>query len=394
MTTFDTNTATDIRAALGSIIETTVAPNAAAIDRTGAFPSASIEALGEAGILGLLSAPEVGGRGLTLADAAAVVEQLAGVCGSTAMVVLMHFAATSAIEAHGPADVREDIARGRHLATLAFSEKGSRSHFWAPLGSATATDTGIRLDAEKSWVTSAGRADSYVWSSQPLEPGPGMTLWLVPGGSAGLEVAGDFDGFGLRGNASRPMQGRGTAVGSDTMLGVDGAGMDIALGVILPTFLVLSGAFSLGVMSAMAAKAEVHLAAARLEHLDARLADQAVTRADYARLRIRVDEVRAFLADTLGALDAGRPDAVLRVLEVKAVAGEAAADVGSGIMRICGGAAFRKDVGIERHFRDALAARVMAPTTSALYDFVARVSLGMPLFDPATDEADVAGDSR
>jgi isovaleryl-CoA dehydrogenase len=50
-------------------------------------------------------------------------------------------------------------------------------------------------------------------------------------------------------------------------------------------------------------------------------------------------------------------------------------------MRLCGGAAFRKDVGIERRFRDARAARVMAPTTDALEDFIGRALCGLPLLD-------------
>ena len=65
---------------------------------------------------------------------------------------------------------------------------------------------------------------------------------------------------------------------------------------------------------------------------------------------------------------------MLRVLEVKAVAGEAAAEVADLAMRVCGGAAFRKELGVERRFRDARAARVMAPTTDALHDFVGRAT--------------------
>ena len=56
-------------------------------------------------------------------------------------------------------------------------------------------------------------------------------------------------------------------------------------------------------------------------------------------------------------------------------------------MRLCGGAAFRKELGIERRFRDALAARVMAPTTDALHDFVGRATLGLPLFGRCADDA-------
>jgi len=51
-------------------------------------------------------------------------------------------------------------------------------------------------------------------------------------------------------------------------------------------------------------------------------------------------------------------------------------------MKVCGGAAFRKELGIERRFRDARAARVMAPTTDRLVDFVARAVCGLPLLDP------------
>ncbi len=367
---------------LSAVIERTVGPQAGEIDRTGAYPRDSVQALGEAGLLGILSAPEVGGTGEPLAAAAHVIEQLAGRCGSTAMVVLMHYAAVGVIEAHGPRDVRRAIARGEHVSSLAFSEAGSRSHFWAPESTATAGegDT-VTLDARKSWVTSAGQADSYVWSSLPVHGKGAMTLWLVPSDAAGLSVAGKFDGLGLRGNASNPVSANGVVVPADARLGDDGAGLDIALGTALPYFAVLNAAFSLGVMEALVAEAAAHLSRTRLQHLGQTLAQQPVTRAAFAQLRIRTDTTRAFLQDTLTALATGREDATLRVLQVKAVAAEAATEVSDGVLRLCGGAAFRKELGVERRFRDSLAARVMAPTTEALHDFVGRVSLGLPLFD-------------
>jgi alkylation response protein AidB-like acyl-CoA dehydrogenase len=300
------------------------------------------------------------------------------------MVLLMHYAAVPVIEAHGPQDVRRAIARGEHLSSLAFSEIGSRSHFWAPLGTATAGegDT-VQLDARKSWVTSAGQADSYVWSSRPLAGDGAMTLWLVPSNAQGLRVAGKFDGLGLRGNASSPVSGVGVVVPASARLGEDGAGLNIALATALPHFLVLNAALSLGIMEALVTEAGAHLARSRLQHLDQTLVEQPVSRAAFARLRIRTDGVRAFLRDTLAALSTGRDDATLRTLEVKAVAAEAAAEVADGALRLCGGAGFRKELGVERLFRDALAARVMAPTTDALYDFIGRSCLGLPLFDAA-----------
>ena len=375
----------DLPTRVAAVVADTIAPAAATVDATGAFPRAGLEALARAGALGLLSSAGVGGAGGSLADVARVVEQVATADGSTAMVLLMHYTATAVLEAHGPDDVRRAVARGEHLSTLAFSEAGSRSHFWAPLSSATADGDQVRLHAAKSWVTAAGEADSYVWSSRPLAADGPMTLWLVPSDTPGVTVAGDFDGVGLRGNASRPVRADGARVPASARLGPDGAGLDIALTTALPTFVVGNAAFSLGLMEALLADAATHLTRTRLQHLDQALAEQPVTRAEFARLKLQVDGVRAFLADTLAALGAGREDATLRVLEVKAVAAEAASAVADGVMRLCGGAAFRKELGVERRFRDSLAARVMAPTTAALHDFVGRITLGQPLFDSADD---------
>lgn len=368
--------------ALQRVIDETVAPQATNVDVNGQLPAGHIRALAQAGILGLTVPAELGGGGRGLAEAAAVIRQLAGVCGSTAMVVLMHYSATVVIDAHGPDDVRRAIAEGGHLSTLAFSEVGSRSHFWAPQGTATPSagaGDSVRLDAHKSWVTAAAAADSYVWSSLPLAAAGPMTLWLVPTDTPGLEVVGTFDGLGLRGNGSTPVTATGVTVDLDAMLGPDGGGMDLALSEVLPWFLVLSAAFSVGLMEAVTAETGEHLRTTRLTHLDQTLADQPLPRADHARMRITTDQAAAMLADTLAALAAGREDATLRVLEVKAAAGEAAIAVTDLAMKVCGGAAFRKELGIERRFRDARAARVMAPTTDALLDFVGRAINGMAL---------------
>jgi isovaleryl-CoA dehydrogenase len=375
-----TTTTPTFRDALERTLTNSVAPSAVEVDRDGTFPSHNIRALGEAGILGLLSSSEVGGGGLGLRESAEVIERLAGACGSTAMVVLMHYAAVQILEAHAPREVREAVAAGRHLSTLAFSESGSRSHFWSPLGTATQVNGHVRLDARKSWVTSAGQADSYVWSSRALAA-DGMSMWLVPSRATGLEQTTGFDGLGLRGNASTPVEATGVSLPAAAMLGVDGSGLDYALGMVLPTFQVLSAAFSLGIMEAVTAEAAVHLTTVRLEHLDQTLAQQQTVRMDFARMRLETDRTRALLLDTLAALETQRADAMLRVLEVKAAAAESALAVTELAMKVCGGAAFRKELGIERRFRDARAARVMAPTTDALLDFIGRATLGLPLFD-------------
>lgn len=365
---------------LNSVIAEVIAPSAAEVDKHAQFPRSNLDALAKAGLLGLISAKEVGGLGEDMRAAALVVEKIAEACGSTAMVVGMHYCATAVIEKHGADTVRKAIAAGRHLSTLAFSEAGSRSHFWAPVSTATAAGGGIVLDAMKSWVTSAGEADSYVWSSKPLHAEGASTIWFVPAKAAGVSTVAPFDGLGMRGNASSPVKGAGVKVSEADRLGIDGGGFDVMMGVVLPIFSVLNASASLGVAEAALQKAAVHAGQTKFQHLGQSLADLPTLRAYLAKARIQLDAARALRDDTLIALQTSRADAMLRVLEVKAAAGETALAVTDTAMRVCGGAAFRKDVGVERHFRDARAASVMAPTSDVLYDFIGKAVCGLPLF--------------
>ncbi len=364
---------------LETVIRSTIEPAAAGVDRTGTFPRASIDALLAAGFGGLISSPEVGGTGAGFSEASAIVRRLGAVCGSTAMVYTMHLAATAAIEALGDDATRAAIAKGEHLSTLAFSERGSRSQFWNTMSTATVDGTDIVLDADKSWVTAAGEADSYVWTSRPVAaPGP-STLWLVPATTVGVKVAAPFDGLGLRGNASSPIEARDARIPAGNRLGEDGAGLDLALAHVLPWFLTMNASGALGIADACLANLQRHLTSARLEHLDQTLAEQALPRFRLGRIATINDAAAAHVADACRALDDGRADAPLRMLQSKAIAGESVLEVTNEAMRIGGGAAFRRDIGVERHFRDGRATAVMAPTSDALHDMIGRALCGLPL---------------
>ena len=100
---------------LEPIVTDVIAPFAAELDRTAAFPTAAIRALGDAGLLGLLIPEANGGMGLGPDTAALVVERIAQVCGSTAMVVCMHSAGSAVLAAHGAEVVEETLRRVRGL---------------------------------------------------------------------------------------------------------------------------------------------------------------------------------------------------------------------------------------------------------------------------------------
>ena len=369
------------------IADRVLAPAARQNDKEGRFSAVAIDALGRGGLLGLMVPTKFGGTGLGPRTSAAVTATLAEADASVAMVYLMHNCATAMIASARPgagvARVLEEIAIGGHLSTLAFSESGSRSHFWAPVSRARRNGACVRITAKKSWVTSAGHAQSYVVSSlAPEGAGPtDSTLYLVPAGAPGLSVEGPWDGLGLRANASAPMRLDGCEVPSGLQLTDDGKGFQAMLDVVLPLFNLGSAAVALGLCRATVAATAAHLKSARFEHLGQSLGESLPTlRAQLATMQIDTDGLSARIDDLVEHLERPRDATLLRVLETKAAAGDVAIGVTSTAMRVCGGAAFSKHLAIERLFRDAHAGAVMAPTCDVLREFIARAILQMPLF--------------
>jgi alkylation response protein AidB-like acyl-CoA dehydrogenase len=275
-----------------------------------------------------------------------------------------------------------EIAAGRHLTTLAFSEKGSRSHFWAPVSQAIAEDSGYRITAEKSWVTSAGHADSYIVStrtagrSEPLA----STLYYVPRGTSGLSVSGPWDGLGLRGNASAPMRLSDVLLPGSMRVSPEGEGFAAMMNTVLPWFQLGSAAVSVGIARAATDATRHHLRTTKLDHLGQALSSLPNLRARVAQMQLAVDTQEAFLTHVAARMENPGPDTLVAVLESKAAASEAALCVTDLAMRTCGGAAFSGHLTVERNFRDARAGWVMAPTTDALYDFLGKTLLDLPLF--------------
>ena len=375
-----------IAAAAASIARDVAAPHAADVDTQARFPSEAIHALAERGLLGLCISKELGGKGHGPRAFAATAEELAQGCASTAMVYVMHIAAAQAIASSNSLAGRDhllrEIAMGKHLTTLALSERGSRSHFWAPVSKLRPVGDAFSTSAQKSWVTAADHADSYVSSAQrpdaasPLE----STVYLALKGAQGLRVAGAFNGLGLRGNDSAPVVIDNLRVEKDTLISPLGEGPKTLLEVVLPWFAMGTAAMANGLCRAAVSATAQHLQTTTFEHTGAGLRDLPILRARLAQMSARTDQARALLGYTLSEVTSSSETAPLYVLESRLTSLEAAVEVTDLAMKACGGAAFSRHLGIERLFRDARAGWVMAPTVDQLNDFIGRVLTGLPLF--------------
>jgi len=360
-------------------------PHAADVDQKARFPRESLAALQAQGLAGLTVPTDLGGKGQGPRVFSAVVEELAKSCASTAMVYVMHVAASAPIIASktlgSRTQVLRDIAAGKHLTTLAFSEKGSRSIFWIPMSKLDPSGSDFRTSAQKSWVTSAGNADSYVSSAglpgakSPLE----SILYLLDRKSGGVKITSPFEGMGLRGNDSAPVALENVKVAKEALLCAPGEGIKAMLEIVLPWFSIGTAAMAHGVCLAAVGATAGHLSGSGFEFNASKLRDLPNLRSRLAEMSVRTEQSRALLGYTLGLMEKPSEITPLYVLQSRLAAIRAAVDVTDLAMKTCGGAAFSRHLPLERLFRDARAGWVMAPTVDHLEDLVGKALTGLPL---------------
>lgn len=366
---------------VSAISDDVLAENAPEVDEEAAYPEENIEALAEAGLLGLTVPEKFGGMGHGLRTSLAVLDEIGQRCPSTGMVYLMHLSGIAAYNNRPEVAERQlrEAAEGDHLTTLAWSEFGSRSHFWAPVSKEEDRGDEVRIDAQKSWVTSAGRADGYVvstgWSDG--ETNTDSMLYLVEDDDGDLDAGETWDVLGMRGNSASPMSIEDLDIPKDRALCEPGAGMQVMLEVVLPHFQVGNSAISLGISEAACEITREHITGTELEHEGETLSNLPKLRERLARMRIETDKLRAHLESVVSAVENPGPKTQLLVLQSKAAASDTAREVTELGMKACGGAAYGKAIPLERFFRDARASHIMAPSTDVLHDFVGKALCGM-----------------
>jgi isovaleryl-CoA dehydrogenase len=371
-----------LRATARDLAENVLRPRAMDVDRHRSYPEENLQALAEAGLMGLLVAEQNGGRGGNLADLALVCEALGAACASTAMCFLMHNCGCALLGARTTPEQAQrwlvPAAQGDAILTLAFSERLTGARFYQPEIGAERQNGGFRLSGRKSFVTSGRHAKLYpVLVKASGEPG--LDIFVVSAGTAGLSFDGEWDGIGMAGNSSVSMVLAGVAVTTSDLLGKEGDGMDLVFTVVAPTFLVGLAAVNTGIAQAALDAAVAH-AKGRTYENGSKLAEIPNIQSQLAEMSIQVESARQLVAEAARAASAGESTALPLVMQAKIAATEAAAGVSGRAMQVGGGIAYSRQLPIERHWRDARAGAVMAPTNEVLKEWLGKILAGLPLF--------------
>lgn len=375
-------TASDLAARAREVTERVVAPSAVTIDRERRFPREGLDALAGAGLTGLLVPQQYGGLGGNLSDLVRVLMEVGRGCGSTAMCFLMHCCGSAVIAAKATPEQGETwlrpAASGMSLATLAFSERGTGAHFYMPDLTLTTSGSGLTLNGRKSFITSGGEAQLYpiLVKSPSVE---GLDIFIVTRDMPGVSFQGPWEGIGMAGNSSIAGNFENVAVPEANRLGAAGDGQGLVFDVVAPTFLSGLAAVSVGIAQA-ALEAAIEHAKSRTYSSGQVLAEVPVIQSYIAGMAVRAESARQLVLAAAAAADAGEATALPLLFEAKIGATEAAQYVTQTAMEVGGGQAYSPTLPMERHWRDARAGSVMAPTNEVLSTWLGKALTGLPLF--------------
>lgn len=381
-----------------------LAPTAAETDHEGVFPKDNIKALGEAGLMGLTVSKEKGGPGGNIKTAALVIEELAQGCASTAMCYTMHLSTVPMIAALVEGEQIEKflmpIIRGERLNSLAMSEPGSGNRLWHMDSYAQQENGHFIIDSFKSFATSSGQADIYVVPVRAnSEVGPNdISLFMIDGKDENIHPIGKWDGMGLRGNSSTPIHFKNCRVPLSHRLGSETCGFSMLFAYSLPIYQVGLSAVYLGIAQAAYDVAVAHVKKRIHSDTGASLSKVETVQRYIAEMKLRIDQTRYLIyrvaqmadnalvlfdelaeADLLDEIIRANPDDpfFIEVAQVKVSACEMVRDVASKAFQVCGGTAYKRGHPAERHYRDARAGSVMAPSDDALKLIMGRQILGI-----------------
>jgi alkylation response protein AidB-like acyl-CoA dehydrogenase len=374
--------ATDPATAAHEVTEAVIAPRAADVDSERRFPGEGLDALAKAGLAGLLVPQQFGGLGGSLSDLVRVLIEVGRGCGSTAMCYLMHCCGAAVIAAkatpqQGEAWLRP-AASGEALATLAFSERGTGAHFYAPDLTIEQRNGTLSLNGRKSFITSGGQATLYpVLVKSPS--GNGLDIFVLTRDMPGISFEGAWQGVGMAGNSSIAGSFQDVAVPEANRLGAAGDGLGLVFEVVGPTFLLGLAGVSVGIAQA-ALDASIEHAKTRTYSSGQSLAEIPAIQNYVAGMAIQTESARRLLLAAAAAADAGEATALALIFEAKIGATEAAQAVTQTAMQVGGGQAYSRSLSVERHWRDARAGSVMAPTNDVLMTWLGKALTGLPLF--------------
>ncbi|MDE6622232.1 MAG: acyl-CoA dehydrogenase [Lachnospiraceae bacterium] len=220
--------------------EKEVKPLAIEVDETEEFPRATVEKMAKAGFMGIPIPKEYGGQGCDVLTYAMCVEELAKVCGTTAVIVSAHTSlCCDPILTYGTEEQKQkylpDLASGKKIGAFGLTEPGAGTDAQGQQTKAVLEGDEWVLNGSKIFITNGKEADVYVIFAITgmIEKRGRMTkeisAFIVEKGTPGFSFGTKEKKMGIRGSSTYELIFTDCRIPKGNMLGPQGKGFGIAM---------------------------------------------------------------------------------------------------------------------------------------------------------------------
>jgi len=332
-------------------------PLVPAWDVSGEFPHQIVPKMAELGFMGLTLPEKYDGAALDFLSAALVIEEVAKVCGSTALTLASH---NGLCQRHildfGTEEQRQkylpDLAKGKKLGAWALTEPGSGSDASGLKTRAVAEKNGdFVLNGSKAFITQGSVGHTYVVlaSTNPEKKQKGITAFVIERDTPGFRPGKPEDKLGCRASDTAQISLENVRVPKRQVVGdIDHGFIDTLK--ILDKGRIIIGAMALGLGEA--ALAESIKYAKEREQFGKPIASFQAIQWKIANMATELEAARCLIYRA-AALQMSGKRSTLESSMAKLFASEAATRACNDAIQIHGGYGYIRDYPVERFWRDA-----------------------------------------
>ena len=355
-----------VQDAVRTFVQEQIAPQAAAWDKSHAFPAEALRGLAALGCYGVAVPAEWGGAGLDYLALAVILEEVAAGDGATSTVVSVNNCPVcSILMAFGNDDQKQrflqPLARGDMLGAFCLTEPHVGSEAGGLRTTAVKDGDHYVLNGVKQFITSGKNGDvAIVMAVTDKAAGKkGISAFLVPTATPGYVVARLEDKLGQHASDTAQIRFEDCRVPAANLLGEEGQGLKIALSGLEGGRI---GIASQAVGMARAAfEAALRYSKERTSFGQPIFQHQAV-QFKLADMATQIEVARQMIWHAAALKDAGQP-CLKEAAMAKLFASEMAERVCSEAIQVFGGYGYVSDFPVERIYRDVRVCQIYEGTS-------------------------------
>ena len=368
-----------VRKMVREFAENEVKPLASEIDEEERFPMETVQKMAKLGMMGIYFPKEYGGAGGDVLSYAITVEELAKVCGTTAVIVSAHTSLCCApIFENGTEEQKmkylPDLLSGKKLGAFGLTEPNAGTDASGQQTTAVLDGDHYVLNGSKCFITNGSVADVFVVfaMTDPKQGNRGISAFIVEKGFKGFSQGKHEKKMGIRGSSTCDLIFEDCIVPKENLLGKEGAGFKIAMAT-LDGGRIGIAAQALGIGEGAIDEA-IKYTRERVQ-FKKRISAFQNTQFQLADMHTRMQAAQ-FLVYNAALKKQAHERCSMEAAMAKLFAAEAASDVTRRAVQLFGGYGYTREYPVERMMRDAKITEIYEGT-SEVQRMVIAANLGV-----------------